>query len=463
MTYLAIPKFSRREEARHLLGVALPLMAAYMAEYLMFLTTKLVVGKLGFQHLAAVGLSGSLAFEIIVVFMGLLSITGVLAAQAEGAGLKEDAGQAARQGLILATIIAVPLTAAVFNLDTVFRWTGQDPVVTELATPYIQVISLFVAPALWFTVLRDFIAALARTRAIMFITLAAVGINWGVAEGLVHGRWGLPELGVAGAGVATVAVHWLMVVALLAYIYRTPALRGYGLFRARLRVIWPIIREIVWLGTPIAGLVAVEAGLFTAVGLLSGAIGAEALAAHQVLMGWIGIPFMIALAVAEGAMVRTAFNMGRQDPAGARQAGLLGVALGGGSLLLLVAAPLLLAAEITNLFISRDDEGFEQVAAIVVNLMIIASIFQVADGVQVIAARSLRAVKDAFLPLWIGAFCYWVIGIGGGWIMAFPMGWGQAGLWSGLAVGIICAGSLLTWRFVWLTGKIIRGRQQAAS
>ena len=462
MTISATPKFTRREEARHLLGVALPLVAAYIAEYLMFVTTKLVVGELGFQHLAAVGLSGSLSFEMIVIFMGLLSITGVLAAQAEGAGRKEDAGQAARQGLILATILAIPLTALVYNLDTVFRWTGQDPTVTELAIPYIHVISLFVAPALWFTVLRDFIAALARTRAIMFITLAAVGINWAVAEGLVHGRWGLPEMGVAGAGVATALVHWLMVIALLAYIYRTPALRGYGLFKARLRVIWPIIREIVWLGTPVAGLVAVEAGLFTAVGLLSGVIGAEALAAHQVLMGWIGIPFVIALAIAEGSMVRTAFNMGREDPAGARQAGLIGVTLGGGFLLLLIAAPILLATEITNIFISREDEGFAEVADIVVTLMMIAAIFQVGDGIQVIAARSLRAVKDAFLPLWIGAFCYWGIGIGCGWLLAFPFGWGAAGLWSGLAVGIIFAAFLLTWRFIWLTGRIIRGERGAA-
>lgn len=459
MTISPIPKFTRRQEARHLLGVALPLVAAYIAEYLMFVTTKLVVGELGYQHLAAVGLSGSLSFEIIVVFMGLLSITGVLAAQAEGAGRKEDAGQAARQGLILATIIAIPLTVIIYNLDTVFRWTGQDPVVTELAIPYIHIISLFVAPALWFTVLRDFIAALARTRAIMFITLGAVGINWTMTEGLVHGRWGLPEMGVSGAAVATALVHWLMVLALATYIFRTPALRGYGLFKSRLRVIWPVIREIIWLGVPIAGLVAVEAGLFTAVGLLSGVIGAEALAAHQVLMGWIGVPFMIALAIAEGSMVRTAFNMGREDPAGARQAGLIGITLGGGLLILLVAAPLLLATEITNMFISRDDAGFDDVAAIVVNLMMIAAIFQVADGVQVIAARSLRAVKDAFLPLWIGAFCYWVIGIGCGWVLAFPLDWGAAGLWSGLAIGIIFAACLLTWRFIWLTGRIIRGER----
>ena len=84
-------------ELRKLLPIALPLVAAYLAEYAMFVTTKLVVGTLGFKELAAVGLAGSMTFEMMVIMMGIISITGVLAAQAEGAGDKPTAGIAARQ------------------------------------------------------------------------------------------------------------------------------------------------------------------------------------------------------------------------------------------------------------------------------------------------------------------------------------------------------------------------------
>lgn len=443
-------------ELRKLLPIALPLVAAYLGEYAMFVTTKLVVGSLGFKELAAVGLAGSMTFEMMVVLMGVISITGVLAAQAEGAGDKATAGIAARQGIVVALILSVPLMALIWNIGDVFLFLGQDPEIAALSEPYARALAPVAPAALMFAALRDFVAALARTRSIMIITLASVGLNWLIAEGLVHGRWGLPEMGLPGAGIATAAVNWFMLILLVGYIYRTEALRGYGLFKSRLNVDWKVIAEFFRLGVPIAGLVAVEAGLFMAVGLLSGVIGPETLAAHQVLMGWIGIPFVIALAMAEASMVRVAFQIGRRDPTGARLAGMVGVGLGAVVLTVLIAAPLLVAEEFTRIFISAEDPGFDKVSAIVVQLMMIAAVFQVFDGVQVIAARSLRGVKDTLAPLWIGAFGYWVMGIGVGWVLAFPMGYDGAGLWAGLALGIVTSACLLTWRFSAITSRLIR-------
>lgn len=443
-----------RSEATAILRIAAPLMAAYLAEYAMFVTTKLVVGELGFKHLAAIGLSGSLTFECLVIMMGILSITGVLAAQAEGAGQRQAAGHAARQGLITAVILSIPITLLVWNLDMVMIWTGQDAEVSALATPYLHTLSFCVLPTLLFTALRDFVAALSRTGPVMMITIAAVGVNWFLAAGLVHGRFGLPEMGVAGAGVATSIVSWAMLIALTLYIWHKPALRGYGLFRARLRVDPKVMAEIFRLGLPIGGLVAIEAGLFSAIGILSGIIGAETLAAHQVLMAWIGIPFVIALGMAEGTMVRVAFNVGQGKISGARLAGLIGLAMGTILLTVLVIAPLLLAEAFTKVFIPADDPGFAEVSAIVAQLMIIAAVFQVFDGAQAIMARALRGVKDAYFPLWIGAFGYWVLGIGGGYILAFPLGWAGAGLWTGLAIGLIVTAILLLMRFLRVTRQL---------
>lgn len=448
------PDLSRGAEAAKLLRIALPLMAAYIAEYLMFVTTKLVVGKLGVAPLAAVGLGASLAFEGLVVAMGILSATGVLAAQAEGAGRKAEAGHAARQGLLVALLLAVPMTALVANADAVMRLTGQDPEVAALAGPYLAALAPFVLPTLLFTALRDFVAAIARTGSVMAITVAAVGLNWLLAEALVHGRWGAPALGVAGAGLATSAVSFAMLAALTFHIWRTPALRGYGLFRARLRVDPATIRAIFRLGLPVGGMVGVEAGLFMAVGLLSGAIGTEMLAAHQVLMSWIGIPFVIALGLAEAGMVRVAHAVGRGDPAGARQAGLVALGIGAAILTLLVIAPLTLSETLVRIFIPPEAEGYAEVAALVERIILIAAVFQVFDGAQAIMSRALRGLRDAWAPLGIGAFGYWVVGVGGGSILAFPLGTGGEGLWAGLAAGLIVAALLLTRRFLRLSGRL---------
>ena len=213
----AVP--TRRAETAMLLKIALPLVAAYLAEYAMFVITKIVVGRMGYHELAAVGLAGELSFTVLIIMMGLLSIVGVLVAQAEGAGRKQEAGHATRQGFIVATALGVPATVLIWNLAPLLALSGQDPRVIELAAPYLHGVAGFVLPALWFAVLRSFVAALARTGAVMVITVAAVTLQYVLTLGLVRGAFGLPELGVAGAGWATTLVAWVMLAALALYAY----------------------------------------------------------------------------------------------------------------------------------------------------------------------------------------------------------------------------------------------------
>ena len=221
----AVP--SRRQELRALLVIALPLVAAYFSEYLMFVTTKVVVGTLGFRELAAVGLAGELMFELLVILMGMLSIVGVLAAQAEGAGVKRDAGRAVRQGAFVAIAVGIPATWLVCQLDMMMVWTGQDPDVIRLARPFLYWGAPSVLPVLFFAVMRNFVAALSRTGAVMVITVTSVALNWVLTEGLVHGRFGLPRMEIAGAGLAMSIVSWVMFLALLGYVWGTARLRGW--------------------------------------------------------------------------------------------------------------------------------------------------------------------------------------------------------------------------------------------
>lgn len=444
-----------KSEIRHLLVIALPLIAAYLAEFAMFVTTKIVVGQLGHQEFAAVGLAGELSFEVLVILMGILSIVGVLVAQAEGGDRKQEAGQAARQGFIVATVIGLAATVLIWNLDHLLALTDQDPRVLELGKPYLMGLSGFILPMLWFAVLRNFVAALSKTGAVMVIAVAAVGINYVLAVVLVHGTALTPALGVMGAGIATTLVSWMMVLALAIYTFRTGSLRGYGLFRGRLRLDFNVCGEILRLGLPVAGLVSLEAGLFIAVAVLSGVLGVYTLAAYEVLMSWVGIPFVIALGLAEATMVRVAFGMGRRDPVAARRSGFLGMGMGVVLLSTLIVIPVSFPDFITGLFIDEEDPGYGQISALARQLLTIVAIFQVFDGLQAIASRALRGVKDTIAPLWMAAFGYWVLGIGGGSYLAFEAGLEGAGLWWGLAMGLVVTSIMLTWRFDRLTRRIV--------
>lgn len=451
-----VEPISNSGEIRMLLKIALPLTAAYIAEMAMYLTTKLVVGRLGYHELASVGLVSGLAFELIFILVGLLSIVGVLAAEAHGAGRNADAGQAARQGFIVATAIGIPATALIWNFGAVLPYLGQDESVGEIAAPYLRGLSGFVLPTLWFMVLRNFVAALARTGAVMVITVAAVGLNYLLTVGFVLGRFGLPELGVLGAGLATSIVGWFMLAALAVYAFRTSFYRGYGLFRGRLRFDRSVCAEILRLGIPISGLVILESGLFAGVAILSGIISIEALASYEIISSWIGMVFMFGMGLAEGTMVRVAFWYGRRDAYSARRAGILGMVFGIAVTACFLFVPLGLPQIIVQLFLDADDPGFETVSALVTQLLQIAAIFQIFDVLQAVAARALRGVKDTYAPLWIAGFGYWVLGIGGGSILAFPMEMGVVGLWWGMALGLIVTGTLLAWRFVALSTRLQR-------
>ena len=429
------------------LRIALPLSAAYLAELAMFITTKMVVGRLGYEQLAAVGIAGDLSFEILVILMGLLSIVGVLAAQAEGAGDKARVGQCIRQGFIVATLIGLPATLLIWNLDLIFRATGQDSRVVELAIEYLQGLSAIVLPVLWFAVLRNFLVALSRSMAVMLITVAAVFVNYLLTVWLVHGGWGIAAMGLFGAGLATSIVSWAMFLCLLFYIYRQSSLRGYGVFRGRWFLDRVLSSEIMRLGIPVAGLTLLEAGMFIAASILSGFIGAKTLAAYGIVMSWAGIPFVIAMGLAEATMVRVAHAVGRGQILAARQAGRLGMILGVVLLTGLIIIPLGFAEKIIQIFITAQDPGFIEVSKLAAQFLMIAALFQIFDGLQAITARALRGFKDNIIPLWIAGFGYWVFGIGGGSLLAFKFDYGGAGLWWGLALGLGVTSSLLCWRF----------------
>lgn len=446
-----------RSEAVTLMRIALPLSAAYLAEFAMFVTTKMVVGKLGYYELAAVGIAGNLSFEVLVILMGLLSIVGVLCAQAEGAGEKKQAGLAVRQGFIVSLLLGTPSMILVWHLDLILGWTGQDPRVLQLVVPYLHGISACVLPVLFFAVLRNFVAALARPQAVMAITAVAVLVNYLLTLWLVHGGWGIPPLGLFGAGLATSIVSWLMFLALLWHVYQTTALRGYGVFAERWKLDTTICKEIMVLGLPVAGLVFLEAGMFSAASILSGIISAETLASYEIVMSWVGIPFVIALGIAEATMVRVAHGAGRNRLDTARQSGILGMLIGVLILVMMMIIPLGFAVYIIDIFIAPSDPGFIVVSLLSIEFLTIAAIFQVFDGLQAIAARALRGVKDSVAPLWIAGFGYWILGIGGGSWLAFWMDFGGAGLWWGLAMGLTATGLLLAYRFHQLSRRLISG------
>jgi len=430
-------------EIRATVAVAAPLAAANLAQMAMGFINTVMVGHLGGVALAAAGLGGLLYFTMAFALQGIISAVTPLSAFALGTGDRDAASRIAGQGLTFALLLAFPLALAAASVGSLLRSLGYEAALAEAIGRYLAGV-VWGAPALLgFAALRSLLAALSRTRAVMIVLLCCVPANATLNWVLIYGHLGMPPLDVAGAGLASAAVHWLMFGALALHVGLTPGLAARRVFRSALAPHGGDAKDIVKLGAPIAGMMALEVGVFVAAGLLMGLIDSDALGANQIVLNVASITYMVPMGIAQAATVRCAFELGAGRPVRARRAGLVALALGvsfmAAAAILLWSAP----RAIIGVYLDVDAPANQGVVATAMRLIFIAALFQVFDGTQAVAVGALRGYRDTKMPMLFAAIGYWGIGLFGGWWLAFRLGYGAPGLWWGLALGLAVVAPLL--------------------
>jgi MATE family, multidrug efflux pump len=433
-------------ELRATLAIAAPLVAANLAQMTIGFTNAVMVGRLGGLSLAAAGLGASLYVTIGIALQGIVSALAPLAAHALGSGDRDGAARIAGQGLALALAFALPFVALIMTFDGLLLRFGYDVALAGEIRRYQHAI-VWGAPAmLTMGALRSFLAAHARTRPVMLVLFGGVAVNAALNWVLIYGHFGAPALGVAGAGYATATNQWIMVTTLACYVAATPALSAAQVMRGMLAWRWSDIAAILRLGLPIGGIFLLEIGSFVGTGVLMGLIGADALAANQIVGNCAGFTFMVPFGLAQAATVRIAFERGSGRDEAAWRAAVLALTLG---ICFMLAASIVLwlaPRAIIAVYIDATAAENAAVVAIAVQLFAILALFQVFDGMQAVAAGALRGYKDTAVPMLLAALGYWGFGFLGSWVLAFPLGYGAPGLWWGLAIGTAVVGVLLTLR-----------------
>ena len=441
------------------MGVASPLALYYLTEIAMGLTDMVIVGRLGSTELAAVGLSAGIVIEAVIVSFGVLSLVGVLSSNALGRGRRDEVTVIVDQGFWVALLLAVMVVTLTAQLPELFVLTGQDPEVVRLSRDYLDWMIWMTPFALCFVVLRNFVTALSRTAVIACVTVPAVALNLLLNYLLVFGAWGIPAMGVAGAGLASVLVNLVMALSLFAYVRLNRACREFPILRAPWRPNAGICTNILKLGTPVGVTALLEGGLFTVVAIMMGTIGADVLAANEILFHIIPIAFVIALAIGESSAIRVAYHDGTGNTQMTRWVSRTAMTLGCCVMLTSALILWLFPQPIVALFLDADDPGNATVFAIATSLTAIAAIFQLFDGLQVVALWCLRGLRDTLVPMLIASAGYWLCGLGSGYWFGFAAGHGATGVWWGLAAGLMVTGLLLTARLYLL----LRARERMAS
>ena len=307
--------------------------------------------------------------------------------------------------------LGVPASLVLWHIGPVLRLLGQDPALIAAAEPFVRAAMWGFVPALWFVVLRNFIARLERPRAAMVIMLIGVSFNAIAAYGLIFGRLGLPALGLRGAGIAAALTNFFLFVGLLGFILRDRQFRRFHILGRLWRPDWARFREIFRIGLPIGVTLVMEVGLFACAGFAMGWIGTAELAAHQIALQCASVTFMVPLGLAQAATVRVGLAAGGGDAPGIRRAGIVALAMGGVFMLAMATVMWTAPGAIVGLFIDAGDPANAAVVRAAVTFLAIAALFQLFDGGQVIGAGALRGLKDTRWPMVFAGLAYWAVGM----------------------------------------------------
>lgn len=435
-------------EAGQIAILAGPLIVSQLSQVAMGFTDTVMAGRIGATDLAAIALGSSLWLPVYLACVGLLMALSPTVAQIVGANRTSRAGAVFRQGLWLAVITAIAAVPAVRLLDALLSWIAIDPPVASIAAEYLDAVSWGMPGICIYLVFRFVSEGAGFTRPVMYIQLVALGLNVLGNYVLMFGKFGAPALGAVGAGWSTAIVMWMNAAIIAAWVWLHPRYAALQLFRGPSRPDRCELARLVKLGLPMAAGIVIEIGLFSAVSLLMGSLGAVAVAAHQVALNYSGLMFMIPLGISMAVTIRVGLATGAGDHEGVRRSGWTGVGMS--ALAMTVSASVMLSFPEGIVSVYTRDEAVRTVA---VGLLAMAALFQVADGIQVCALGALRGMKDTVVPMWLTFVSYWIVGLSLAYFLGIRLDLGPRGLWSGLVISLVVAAVLLGLRFLRLTRR----------
>ena len=426
----------RRAQLASMVRLSLPIVTVQVGMMFMGVVDTMMVGRLSATDLAAVALGNVYFYTIAVFGNGMLMALDPIVAQAVGADDAESVARGIQRGFVLTFFLALIASLLFLPSGTVFVWLRQPEDVVPVGAGYIFGSIPGMLPFYAFVVLRQSLQAMGRVAPVVWTIVAANLLNVFLNWVLIFGNLGFPQMGAVGSAWGSSVARWFMAALLLALSW--PVVRPY-LARVR-REAFDVfaLGRMIRLGTPVGFQQQLEFGAFSLIGVMMGWLGTVTMAGHQVALNLAALAFMVPLGIAGAAAVLVGRAVGREDMVEARRAAGAGTLLGGG--FMVVTACVFLGAPGLLARVYTADAG---VLAVAVALLPIAGIFQVADGLQAVAAGVLRGAGDTRSPFIFNALGFWVFGIPVSAALAFGADMGARGLWWGLAAGLGAVAILL--------------------
>ena len=455
----SIPKGKNHPaEIRRTMHLATPVIIGQLAVFSMNFVDTVMAGRLPDKEiaLAALGIGGAVWSSMLMFVLGTLMVVQPSVAQLDGAQMKSEAASQTRQALWIALVLGVPFWGLCYFSEPLLTWFRIDPLIVPQAASYLRAVS-WGAPGLSLVfLLRFFSEGTGNTWPTMFYGVAGALLNVPLNYVMMFGKLGFPALGTVGCGYATSIVIWVQFLLLALYIGMHRHYQPFALMSRLERPDWQKIWSLLKVGLPIAVAIFVEGSLFVGAALLIGRLGPVPAASHLIAINFSALMFMIPIGLSSAVSIRVGNAIGRKDMEAARYAGLIGILIILGFQTVSFTGMLVFPELIVSIY--TDDLV---VAPLAVSLLFYAAIFQYPDGLQMVAAGTLRGYKDTRMPMLYMIISFWIVGMTLGYNLTFGQGMGPAGMWIGMIAGLTVAAGLMLLRFNHTSKKFIREAGQA--
>ena len=432
--------------ARRLLSIALPVMLSYLGHMLVGTADSMMVGQLGKVPLAAVALANSIVVLPMTFGLGISYGVTPLVASAQSRKRFGRIGKLLQHSVLLNSIVGILLVAVTVAIVPFLDKLDQPPQVVAETRTYLVLLGASLAPLMVFQAFKQWAEGLGFTRQAMVVSLLANGLNVVLNALLIFGYWGFPELGIEGAGWASLISRTLMAISMVLYCLYGAQLKTFMPVGKWLRYQLVVFRRLLQLGIPMGLQFIFEVGAFVGAVLMAGWISDTAQAAHQIAINLAAITYMIASGLSSATTVQVGSYAGIKDKTNMRRAWLAATGLVM-CLQFCFAIVFFLGRNLLPTLYNNNAE----VISVASGLLLIAAVFQLSDGVQVVGLGALRGMEDVKIPTYLTLFAYWVIALPLGYGLGFGLGLGIEGIWWGLLTGLSLAAVLLANRFWQLT------------
>ncbi len=433
--------------------LAYPVMLSQLGQVMVGVADSVMVGQLGAVPLAAASLANSIFFVVLMFGIGVSMAITPLVAMADGNRKYKRIAKLFRHSFVINLATGFILIILILLFAPTLQYMNQPDAVVDLAIPYLVIITLSLLPFMFFQTFKQFAEGLSQTKQAMYIiiicNLLNVFLNWV----LIYGKWGFPELGLNGAGWATLIARVLMGAVIAYYVWNSRRYKNYYISFKMNSLNFPMISMMLRIGVPTGFQYIFEVGAFSTAAIMMGWIGVTALAAHQIAINLASVSYMMASGISAAAMVRVGNQLGKNDITTLREVGFTSFGMVG--LFMFVSALLFISFRnfLPSLYI--DDAVVIEMSS---GLLIIAGLFQLSDGIQVVGLGALRGMADVRVPTIITLVAYWVIGLPLGYVFAFIFDYGAKGIWYGLFIGLTVTGVMLLVRFNLLSAHLIKNQ-----